>query len=110
MIEDILDKKFIHHTWFTNANITVKQAIEYFASNINDFKLVKIRKSLLKNMEYDYFLYGLEDGNRWKMSAEEAAYYLFRLEFYIRFWKIHNNVSDLKKIPEYVDFIKAVNA
>lgn len=111
--KNILDRKFVHHAWFKGSNITRKQAIEYFASNFGDFtlkrKYYKIQAdNLLDNIEYDYILYGSEDGRSWRISNEEAAYYLSRVEFYKEFWKTHN-FSELLNIPEYKEYTLAVN-
>lgn len=111
MKKNILDRKFIHHAWFTNSNLTRRQAIEYFASCVGDFSLMKKNKatdSLLEDNGYDYILHGYEDNRNWKMTEEEATYYNQRVQFYQEFWKDHS-FEDRKLIPEYADYIVAIN-
>lgn len=111
MSKNILDRKFTHNAWFTGSNLTRRQAIEYFASCCGDFTLKKQNKTsdvLLSDSSFDYVLYGNEDNRNWKMTEQETFYYIKRLEFYREFWKNHN-FEDRKKIPEYADYIAALN-
>lgn len=112
MGKNILDRKFTHHAWFTGSkNLTRRQAIEYFASCTGDFTLKKKSKvsdSLLADNGFDYVLHGAEDNKNWRMTEVEANYYLERQKFYKEFWKTHS-FEDRKIIPEYVDYIDALN-
>lgn len=112
MKKKILDRKFTHHAWFTGSNLTRRQAIEYFASCVGDFSLKKRNKVsdiLFSDDGFDYVLRGSEDGRSWTMTVEEAAYYMERLSFWKEYWKSHS-FSDRTLVPEYMNYVTALNA
>ena len=107
-----LDKKFRHHAWFKNCNLTRRQAIEYFAHSGDFWLTQKPSKSqseyLMNEPLYDDVLKGAEDGRTYCMSKEEIEYYIKRRDFWNSFFKIHG-YNDDKSVPEYADYRKAIN-
>lgn len=123
MKKNILDKKFNNGIWFKGQGLTVKQVLEWAASDntwIIEKPSLKQSSNLFDPIKYDYVLKAEERGS-YRLTDEEYNYYMQRKEF----WKQWNETEKPKysediypvyykmvqdammKIPEYADYYKA---
>ena len=102
MKKELLDRKFIHHSWFVKQGVTRKFAMDYFAKSC-DFSLAqkpakKQSNNLLADIIYDDVI---TDGHcTYRLSCEEKKYYLERKEY----WNKQKKIESEKWLSSKIDF------
>lgn len=107
MKKNILDKNFIHNSWFKGQGVTRKFALDYFAES-NRFVLGQKRSrkqsmELLGDIVYDDII---TDGHSsYKLCEEEKEYYIERKKYYDE----QKKIEEEKWLNSEVDFKKEIN-
>lgn len=124
MKKNVLDKKFNNGIWFKGQGLTVKQVLEWAASNytwIIKKPSLKQSDNLFNNINYDYVLKAEGGRGSYRLTAEEYNYYMKRKEFWKQWnetekpeytediYPIYNNLvhETMMKVPEYTDYYNA---
>lgn len=108
-----LDERFVHTTWFNQVELTIREALEYFASEPLRF--------FIQHRNGCEALYGKDDNNYYFLTKEEAEYFKERKEFWLKFrdniyiQSINSNRTFLEVledekycVPQYVNYINSV--